>query len=140
MIRRSAFGQVKSLLSGSPAVALLGPRQAGKTTLAKEFSPYYFDLENKEEQAALDVRWADLIQAAGKPLILDEAQEYPEIFPRIRNTIDAQRKKHGRFLILGSVSQSLMRNVSESLAGRVALCELSPLLLSKKSITKINCG
>src|SRR2546430_1056928 len=99
VIKRAAFSQLKSLLSISPAVALLGPRQAGKTTLARQFSNLYFDLENREEWAALDVRWPELVKTTGKPVILDEAQEYPGIFPKIRSAIDAHRKKNGRFLI-----------------------------------------
>ena len=133
MIRRLAIPHIKSLLSRSPSVALLGPRQSGKTTLARTFSSLAFDLENKEELTSLDVRWPDLLRTVGKPLILDEAQEYPAIFPRIRTAIDKQRKRNGRFLILGSVSQALMKNVSESLAGRVALFELSPFLLGEVS-------
>lgn len=131
MIKRTALVHLKHLLSRSPAVALLGPRQAGKTTLAKEFSNLYFDLENKAEQAALDIRWPDLIKTEKGPIILDEAQDCPDVFPQIRRAIDDRRKKNGRFLILGSISQSLMKNVSESLAGRIALFELSPLLLGE---------
>src|SRR5207248_2128735 len=63
--------------------------------------------------------------------ILDEAQEWPEVFLRLRGAIDADRKRQGRFLLLGSVSPALMTQVSESLAGRLSLLELTPLLLSE---------
>jgi predicted AAA+ superfamily ATPase len=64
-------------------------------------------------------------------IILDEAQNHPEIFPIIRNAIDSERKKNGRFMILGSVSPGLMKQVSEFLTGRIALCELSPFFFSE---------
>lgn len=131
MINRSAFTQIKRLLNTSPAVVLLGPRQCGKTTLAKKFSKRYFDLEKPEDQTALDVQWNQLIEPNKGPLILDEAQEYPLIFPKIRSAIDSKRKRNGQFLILGSISQALMKKVSESLAGRTSLYELSPLLLDE---------
>jgi len=136
MLKRLASSHLKSLLVTTPAVALLGPRQSGKTTLAKKFSTLYFDLEDKEELTALDVRWPDLLRSKRKPIILDEAQEFPDIFPKIRHAIDSQRRKMGRFLILGSISQSLMKNVSESLAGRVALYELFPLILGESNESK----
>jgi predicted AAA+ superfamily ATPase len=63
------------------------------------------------------------------PAVLDEVQAHPDLFPRLRGAIDDDRKRHGRFLLLGSVSPALMREVSESLAGRLALCDLSPFLL-----------
>lgn len=128
MIKRILARQIEEKLARFPAVALLGPRQSGKTTLAKTLSSAYFDLEQQEDRLKLDLRWEELI--CGKELIvLDEAQVAPDAFPKIRGAIDAARKKNGRFLLLGSVSPALMRNVSESLAGRLALCELQPLLL-----------
>ncbi|MFN0117112.1 MAG: AAA family ATPase [Elusimicrobiota bacterium] len=66
MIERIDFTKVKQLLSRSPAVVLLGPRQCGKTTLSKRLSKLYFDLENTEDQTALDVRWNELIQPIQK--------------------------------------------------------------------------
>ncbi|MEJ5259230.1 MAG: ATP-binding protein [Anaerohalosphaeraceae bacterium] len=111
-----------------PAVALLGPRQSGKTTLAKTLGPHYFDLELPEGRTRLDVQWPALIRK-DELIVLDEAQSWPEIFPRIRSAIDEERQKNGRFLLLGSISPALMKQVSESLAGRLSLVELSPLLL-----------
>lgn len=128
MVKRILGRQIKEKLTRFPAVALLGPRQSGKTTLAKTFSSFYFDLEQQEDQLKLDLRWEDLIRGR-KLVVLDEAQVMPGIFQKIRGAVDRDRKKNGRFLLLGSVSPALMKNVSESLAGRLALCELQPLIL-----------
>ncbi len=130
MIKRLLTRQIASRLKQFPAVALLGPRQSGKTTLAKIFSSHYFDLEQSEDQLRLDLHW-DSLSRSKQLIILDEAQVFPEIFPKIRGAIDAHRKQNGRFLLLGSVAPSLMKNVSESLAGRLAICELQPLFLAE---------
>ncbi len=125
MLTRKLKQIIASRLKQFPAVAVLGPRQSGKTTLAKAISKEYYDLEIEQDKLRLDLQWDDVIQRK-KPLILDEAQNYPEIFPRVRNEIDRRRKQNGRFLILGSVSPGLMKQVSEFLTGRIAICELSP--------------
>ena len=132
MIHRNVQDVILSRLRHFPAVALLGPRQAGKTTLAKTFSAAYYDLEIEQEKLKLDIQWEDIIQSESM-IILDEAQNYPEIFPRIRNAIDSKRGKNGRFMILGSVSPGLMKQVSEFLTGRIALCELSPFFSMKSN-------
>lgn len=111
-----------------PAVAILGPRQCGKTTLARRVGGVYFDLEQEGAAALLDARW-DALTAGRKLIILDEAQSTPAVFPRLRGAIDARRSRNGRFLILGSVSPALGRNISESLAGRLAVVELAPFAL-----------
>lgn len=130
MIRRLVRDQLRERLIRYPAVALIGPRQSGKTTLAKSLSEAYFDLEQHSERLRLDLEWDRL--TAGKDLIvLDEAQSWPDVFVRLRGTIDKDRAHMGRFLLLGSVSPSLMIHVSESLAGRLSLVELTPLLLSE---------
>ncbi len=117
-------------LAESPAVALVGPRQSGKTTLARSLSEVYFDLEQESDRLRLDLEWSQVV-AGGKLAILDEAQAWPEVFPRLRGAIDQDRKRNRRFLLLGSVSPALMTRVSESLAGRLALIELTPLLWSE---------
>jgi len=111
MIKRKITNKITSYLNKFPAVALLGPRQSGKTTLAKTFSTSYYDLEVEQEKLRLDVQW-DRITQSDHCIILDEAQSYPEIFPRIRNAIDNQRNTMGRFMILGSVSPGLIIQVS----------------------------
>lgn len=113
-----------------PAVALVGPRQCGKTTLARAMGGAYFDLEQDGDRVRLDVEW-DRLVAGDRLLILDEAQAWPEVFPRLRGAIDEERGRMGRFLLLGSVSPSLMVQVSESLAGRLSLLELTPFLMSE---------
>jgi predicted AAA+ superfamily ATPase len=87
MIKRHLANQVHRLLEGYPAVGLLGARQTGKTTLAKTFSTAYYDLELEQERLWLDLQWEAVVKAKG-PIILDEAQHVPEIFPRIRSAID----------------------------------------------------
>lgn len=130
MLHRDAQRLVLQRLADSPAVAVVGPRQCGKTTLARALGGAYFDLEQEPERLRLDLAWDDLI--AGRDLlVLDEAQAAPTIFPRLRGAIDADRARRGRFLLLGSVSPSLMTRVSESLAGRLSVVELTPFLHSE---------
>lgn len=126
MISRKTLNIIKKRLKDYPAVALLGPRQIGKTTIAKMLSDEYYDLEQTENQTTLNFEWTN-IKDQKKLLVLDEAQEYPPIFPRLRGAIDDQRKRNGRFLILGSISPALMTKVSESLAGRLSLVNLPPI-------------
>jgi len=130
MITRKVRKLIEKRLAAYPAVALVGPRQCGKTTLARSLRGEYFDLEQESDRLRLDLEWDNLV--AGKELlILDEAQAWPEVFVRLRGAIDRNRSRKGRFLLLGSVSPSLMTRVSESLAGRLSLVELTPFLLSE---------
>jgi predicted AAA+ superfamily ATPase len=127
MIPRLVRQQLLERLAAFPAVILIGPRQCGKTTLAQSINGSYYDLEQEADRLRLDLDWDSAV--AGKELvILDEAQSWPEIFLRIRGAIDRNRKRTGRFLLLGSVSPSLMLQVSESLAGRLSILELTPFL------------
>ena len=128
---------VRSRLRQMPAVALLGPRQCGKTTLAKSLGGEYFDLESDADRVRLDLRWAE-VEASSKLIVLDEAQVWPEVFPRLRAAIDRDRKRAGRFLLLGSVAPTLMTKVSESLAGRLALVELTPFLLNEVPVSSFS--
>lgn len=129
MIKRLVADVLRERLERYPAVALVGPRQAGKTTLAKSFSARYYDLELEADRVRLDVEWP-MLGSGDAPVVLDEAQAWPEVFPRLRATIDEDRT-NGRFLLLGSVSPSLMVQVSESLAGRLSIVELTPFLASE---------
>jgi len=130
MRRRLAAGLLRARLARFPAAALLGPRQCGKTTLARTLSGLYFDAEQPADRLRLELEWEAV--AGGRRLaVIDEAQTWPELFPRLRAAIDANRRRNGRFLLLGSVSPSLMREVSESLAGRLALVELTPFLVGE---------
>ncbi len=130
MRRRGHLALLKERLSQSPAVALLGPRQCGKTTLARSLKGIYFDIEHEPDRLRLDLLWDDL-QGSRELLILDEAQTWPKVFPRLRAAIDRHRSRKGQFLLLGSVSPALMREVSESLAGRMSLIELTPFLFNE---------
>jgi predicted AAA+ superfamily ATPase len=127
MIRRQIQLLVEHRLNQYPAVALVGPRQCGKTTLAQKLGGLYVDLEQEPERLRLDLDW-DALEQSDDLVILDEAQTWPDLFPRLRGAIDRDRKRMGRFLLLGSVSPSLMTRVSESLAGRLSLVELTPFL------------
>lgn len=127
MLRRASAPFLRSMLRRFPAVTLVGPRQCGKTTLAREIGGEYFDLEQESDRVRLDLEWTRLV-AGRTRVILDEAQTHPAVFPRLRAAIDADRSRNGRFILLGAVSPALMRSVSESLAGRMAVIELTPFL------------
>ena len=134
MIPRRLATALRSALDEAPAVALLGPRQAGKTTLAlalaAERPAVYLDLEAEPDRAKLAEPQLYLAQHADKLVILDEVQRAPQLFLSLRGLIDAGRRRgqgKGRFLVLGSASIDLLRQSSESLAGRIRLLELAPL-------------
>lgn len=133
MIRRSISGKLEKLLDENPAVVLTGPRQVGKTTLAREIADkreaVYLDLENPRHLERIrDVQqFCELNE--GKLIVFDEVHRVPEIFASLRGIIDDYRRKGlrtGHFLLLGSASLDLLRQSSESLAGRVSYLELSP--------------
>jgi len=133
MIERQLRGAVERLLTEQSAVAILGPRQVGKTTLAREIATtrpaQYFDLENPEDLAALSEPGALLSRYADRLAILDEVQRMPGLFRILRGLIDDYRRcgqGTGSFLLLGSASVDLLRQTSESLAGRIAYRELGP--------------
>lgn len=130
MLSRKTTTLLRARLGAYPAVALVGPRQCGKTTLARSLGGRYFDLEQEPDRLRLDLEWEEAV-GGSKLVVLDEAQAWPEIFPRLRGAIDDDRRRNGRFLLLGSVSPSLMTRVSESLAGRLSLVELTPLFHSE---------
>lgn len=132
MLKRTAYSRLRERLKDYPAVALVGPRQCGKTTLARQFRGRYFDLEQEPDQLRLDLAWDELCSTHDL-IILDEAQEWPELFPRLRGEIDRDRKRNGRFLLLCSVSPALMTRVSESLAGRLSIIELTPFVVNELS-------
>ena len=113
-------------LAAYPAVALVGPRQCGKTTLALSLGGRYYDLEQATDRLRIDLEWAD-VATSDSLVILDEVQESPEVFALLRAAIDADRRRNGRFLLLGSVAPASMMRVSESLAGRLSVVELAPL-------------
>ena len=129
MLNRIAAPLIQELAEQFPAVLILGPRQCGKTTLAKGFlKGEYFDLEKPSD---LQVFTGDIELSLGRfegPLIIDEAQTLPGIFPILRALIDENRSRTGRYYLLGSVNPLLIKGVSESLAGRVGAVELTPFI------------
>src|SRR5580704_3065677 len=134
MIPRRARIAVQSALARQAAVALTGPRQVGKTTLAHAIAAdtpsIYLDLEATEDRAKLADPAAFLSRYEDRLVVLDEIHRVPEIFSTLRGLIDRGRRhgrKTGRFLILGSASMDLLRQSSESLAGRIAYVEMGPL-------------
>ncbi len=136
-IERALKTKIKELLEFFPAVAILGPRQCGKTTLAKEIQAewgkpsLYLDLENRRDYAKLDDCVSFLEPLEDQLIVIDEVQSRPGLFPEIRGLIDSGRsrgRRSGRFLFLGSASYELLRQSGESLAGRIAFLELTPFL------------
>jgi len=134
MIKRESQLEIAQLLEEFPAVAVLGPRQIGKTTLAEEIAgsrkpePIYLDLESPIDLAKLSEPEDYFELHKGKLIILDEVQRIPELFSVLRGVIDRRRRqgdRTGQFLILGSASLDLLKQSSETLAGRIAYKELS---------------
>ena len=125
--------RVQALLKQFPAVLLLGVRQCGKTCLLKNLYPTwkYFDLENLKDRDFLTRDFEFFFREYPKNIILDEAQEIPELFKHLRGVIDRDRKMNGRFLITGSSSPELISKASDSLAGRVAVLELGTFKISE---------
>ena len=143
MIKRLRQEQtLKRLLSWNPVVAVLGARQVGKTTLARAFVKRHrrqvtiFDLERAQDLARLEDPELALRDLRGV-VILDEIQRRPELFPALRVLVDRPRKPT-RFLILGSASADLLRESSESLAGRIAYHELSGFTLDEVGMENFN--
>ena len=131
MLKRNLLPAVLEALTFSPAVALLGPRQVGKTTLALGLDEHlpvvYIDLENSLDLAKVADFNAFYAEHSGKLLILDEVQRLPQLFTQLRSMIDQARregKKSGLFLFLGSASNQLLQQSGESLAGRITYLEL----------------
>ena len=133
MTARRLKAQLKGLLAEYPAVALLGPRQVGKTTLALETAEtvdsVYLDLESPADRARLSDPELYLVDHEDRLVILDEVHRVPGLFQSLRGLIDRGRrrgKRAGRFLLLGSASMDLLRQSGETLAGRIAYLELNP--------------
>lgn len=134
MIERRIASELKELLDSTPAVALLGPRQVGKTTLALDIGEQqpsiYLDLESDADRARLAEPELYLTGHEDKLVILDEVHRLPNLFQNLRGLIDQGRRrgrKTNRFLLLGSASIDLLKQSGETLAGRIAYLEMHPI-------------
>lgn len=134
MFSRFLYPQLSDAIAHSPAVALLGPRQVGKTTLAMEVGErnhaLYLDLESEQDRAKLSQPELYLTDHLDKLVILDEVHRAPGLFPVLRGLIDRNRRaghRSGQYLLLGSASPDLLKQSGETLAGRIAYLELTPL-------------
>ncbi len=124
--KRHLETKIKRLLDYFPVVIILGARQCGKTTLAKMLKPdwHYFDLERARDFDFVTRDFEFFIKEHAHSIIIDEAQRYPALFQELRSVVDRDRQHKGRFLLTGSSSLDLIKNVSESLAGRVGFVEM----------------
>ena len=142
-MKRQIEAEVVRSLAQFPVVGLVGPRQSGKTTLAKQIAKtsakdsLYLDLEKPSDLAKLQDAELFFGRHTDKLIILDEVQRRPDVFPLLRALVDTSKKK-GRFLLLGSAAPDLTRQASESLAGRIVYHELSPFTLADIKPTAAN--
>ncbi len=134
MFPRYLLPKLSEELLNSPAVVLLGPRQSGKTTLALEVAKtipgVYLDLESERDRSKLAQPELYLADHLDRLVILDEVHRVPGLFPVLRGLIDQARragKRDGQYLLLGSASLDLLHQSGETLAGRIAYLELTPL-------------
>lgn len=136
--RPDAIGQIASVFKVHPITALLGPRQCGKTTLARMISEHepctYFDLENPVDLRRLSAPMSTLEELSGL-VVMDEIQRRPDLFELLRVLVDRPNSTV-RFLILGSASPGLVKGVSESLAGRIGVVDLSGFNLREVGLEK----
>ena len=134
--RENLVREVRSALKRSRAVALIGPRQCGKTTLARQLvsaeSPNYLDLEDPSSIARLDEPMTALRSLKGL-VVIDEVQRRPYLFPVLRVLTD-RKPLPARFLVLGSASPELLRQSSETLAGRIETIAMSGFSIDRKSV------
>ena len=134
MLTRNSAVKVNALLEVFPAVLILGVRQSGKTTLAKQVRPdwKYFDLENANDLDFISSDMEFFFREYASNLIIDEAQQFADLFKHLRGVIDSDRQRKNRFILTGSSSPELIRQASESLAGRLGVVELGTLKMNER--------
>src|SRR5512139_3879057 len=136
-ITRIITAEIRQKLKNMPGIVILGPRQCGKSTLARTMiseigGAVYLDLERPSDVNKLRDPEAFFGLNSDRVICLDEIQRVPELFPVLRSVID-ENKRNGQFIILGSASPDLIRQSSETLAGRISYFELTPFLLKEVS-------
>lgn len=143
MIERQRSVKFARYAKNFPAVAIIGPRQCGKTTLAKEFMKnaghnfVYVDIEKPSDKDKLKNAELFFEDNMDKTVVIDEIQLMPELFSAMRSSIDEDRRPL-RFVVLGSANPEIIRGVSESLAGRIAYLELSPFNLLELGVQEVS--
>lgn len=128
MISRQSYAHELELkLSAFPIVAILGPRQCGKTTFIKEALPTwtYQDLERPMHRTPLEADIEGRLRSLGDHVIFDEAQQFPALFSMLRTIVDERKMQNGGYVLLGSTTPALVRSISESLAGRCAFIDMT---------------
>ena len=140
VIKRNIEHKIASLLKNFPVVAILGVRQCGKSTLAKKLGKgrKYFDLEKPSHFERISSDPELFFRENEGRITIDEAQNCAAIFPVLRSVVDEARDKNGRFILTGFSSFELAKNISESLAGRVAIVELSTLKVNELKAEKMS--
>lgn len=127
LVKRTISEKLAGYLKLFPIVVIVGPRQTGKTTFAKMELPdwRYFDMEKPSDYGRVSSDIEFFLSQYGEHCIIDEAQVLPDLFPVLRNYVDRKRGRKGRTVLLGSVNPLLVKNISESLAGRVGFIEIN---------------
>ena len=132
-IKRNLIEKSNKYLEIFPVIAYLGVRQCGKTTLARQLRPgwKYFDLEKSSDYDFITSDFDFFFREYNNKIIIDEAQQSPQLFRELRGVIDSDRNLNGRFIITGSSSPELIKEITESLAGRIGIIEVGPLKLNE---------
>ena len=133
MIKRQMAEWLSQIATEYAVISIMGPRQSGKTTLAKDlFRDYdYVNLEDPDMRRAAEVDGADFLRRHPSPLVIDEVQRVPSLLSRIQVKVDENPKRKAAYVLTGSHQPALRTGISQSLAGRVALVRLMPLSLSE---------
>ena len=131
MIKRQMAGWLGKMAKEYAVLSIMGPRQSGKTTLARSVFPNYgyVNLEDPDARRAAEADGADFLQKHPAPLILDEVQRVPELLSRIQVLVDANPRKKAAYVLTGSHQPALREGLSQTLAGRVALAKLMPFTM-----------